>query len=201
MKKNISMLLSLVLAVAAVNLLQTEHTLETIENSVIRLHILANSDTLEDQTKKLLVRDAVLQNAEGWLSGCVTNEERCAAIRQKLPEIAQKAEQTLRAEGCTDSVSVTFGETAFPQRSYGDVTLPAGNYQSLNIAIGAAEGQNWWCVMFPALCIPAAVSQPDALPADAQRMTAAPEQYEIRLKTVDICRSIFRRLKKWFASR
>ena len=200
MRKIIGMLMTLIFAVLAVNLLQTEHTLETVEENVIRLHILANSDSTEDQTKKLLVRDAVLENAESWLAGCDTTAERCAALRSQLPEIAQTAEQTLRAEGCNDAVTVTFGVTAFPQRTYGRFTLPAGNYQSLNISIGAAEGQNWWCVMFPSLCIPAASDrQQETLPAAALDLTEHPERYEIRLKTVDVCRSIFRWLGRLLA--
>ena len=196
MKKILSILLTLLLAVAAANLLETEHTLETLEDNVIRLHILANSDSLEDQTKKLLVRDAVLRESDNWLSGCRTAEACSAAIREKLPEITQTSEKALRKEGCSDSVSVSFGTTDFPQRSYGDFTLPAGSYQSLNIAIGKAEGQNWWCIMYPALCVPAATLSPKtALPAAAQEMTQSPEQYEIRLKTLDVCRSIFRWLK------
>jgi len=195
MKKAIRLFAILFCAVTAANLLHTEAMLEQVERSVIRLHILADSDSTADQTHKLLVRDALLQSAGDWIPDGATWAEGCAALREKLPEIQKKAEETLRAAGCDAPVQVSFGEAAFPDRSYGDFTLPAGNYQALRVEIGSGSGQNWWCVMYPALCLPAAGSRPVSLPEDgAGELTAHPEKYEVRLKCVDVLRAVFRKL-------
>ena len=149
MKRFLFMMLALVIAVCAANLYSTEQKLESLEQNVIRLHIRANSDSLTDQTAKLRLRDAILPYAQEWLAGCDTQSERIAAMQQRLPEIRSLAESVLKEAGCSSSVSAEFGETAFPERTYGRYTLPAGNYQSLILTVGAGEGQNWWCLMYP----------------------------------------------------
>lgn len=191
MKKAIVMLLLLALSAAAVNIRQTGMALRAIEHSVIRLHILANSDSTADQTQKLLVRDALLSHASAWIPADADVASGCAALRAQLPEIQRTAEQTLRAAGCNDAVTVSLEESPFPARQYGALTLPEGQYQALRVEIGAAEGQNWWCVMYPALCIPAAaVSAEEALAADAYDLAAHPEEYEVQLKCVELCRAV-----------
>ncbi|MBQ8922606.1 MAG: stage II sporulation protein R [Oscillospiraceae bacterium] len=195
MKKALHLLAILFCAVFAANLMHTEAMLEQIEHSVIRLHILANSDSTADQTQKLLVRDALVQAASEWIPEGATWAEGCEALRARLPEIQQRAEETLRAAGCDAPVQVSFGEAAFPVRSYGDITLPAGNYQALRVEIGAGKGQNWWCVMYPALCLPAAEAEASLPEGEARRLTEQPEKYEIRLKCVDALRAVFRRLR------
>ena len=198
MKYGIRMLLLLLLAAAAANLGHTAETLSQIEHSVIRLHILADSDETQDQTNKLLVRDALLRSAAEWIPGDADCASGCEALRRQLPEIQQTAEQTLRAAGSSDTVSVRLEETDFPARTYGQMTLPAGRYQALRIEIGRSEGQNWWCVMYPAMCIPAA-AEPEpqqVLSSDAYNMTMHPEQYEIRLKCVDTARALLRKLRQ-----
>lgn len=198
MKKAIQMLMILLLSAAAVNIGQTGSALSEIEHSVIRLHILANSNSTTDQTQKLLVRDALLTNASAWIPADADFTAGCEALRARLPEIQHTAEQTLRAAGCNDTVTVSFTETAFPARQYGDVTLPEGEYQALRVEIGKAEGQNWWCVMYPALCIPAAsASAEDVLDADAYDLATHPEDYEVQLKCVELCRAV----TKWFKAR
>lgn len=196
MKKAIQMLIILLLAGAAVNIGQTGSALSEIEHSVIRLHILASSDSTADQTQKLLVRDALLEHASAWIPADADFSAGCEALRTRLPDIQRTAEQTLRAAGCEDTVTVSLTESAFPARQYGDVTLPEGQYQALRVEIGAAEGQNWWCVMYPALCIPAAsVSAEDVLDADAYALVSNPEEYEVRLKCVELCRAVTRWVK------
>lgn len=197
MKQAIAMLLILLLAAAAANLGQTAETLSQIEHSVIRLHILADSDSTADQTAKLLVRDALLQSAGEWIPENADFASGCAALRRQLAAIRETAEQTLRASGCPDAVNVTLEQTEFPARRYGDITLPAGEYQALRVEIGKAEGQNWWCVMYPAMCIPAAEQTPaDILSDDACNMAMHPEEYEVRLKCVDTARAAIRWVQK-----
>ena len=198
MKKALRLFTVLLCAVIAVNLLHTEAMLEEVEHSVIRLHILANSDSTADQTQKLLVRDALVSRSGEWIPEGATWSEGCGALREKLPEIRQAAEETLRAAGCTDSVQVSFGEAAFPERQYADLTLPAGNYQALRVEIGTGQGQNWWCVMYPALCLPAA--ETDAVMAahfdrGVLELVGQPEKYEIRLKCVELWRAVVKKLR------
>lgn len=195
MKQAIKMLLILLLAVAAANIGHTAETLSQLEHSVIRLHILADSDETSAQLQKLLVRDALLQNAEQWIPSDTDFLGGCEAIQKRLPEIRQTALNVLREAGCQDSVSVCLEETAFPERKYGDLTLPAGTYQALRVEIGKAEGQNWWCVMYPAMCISAAAQDTELHFDDsAYDMARNPERYEVRLKFVETARAV----KKWF---
>ncbi len=192
MKQIIKLLLILLLAAAAANIGQTAETLSQIEHSVIRLHILADSDETDAQTKKLLVRDEILKHAAEWIPDDADFDAGCDALRTHLSEIRQTAADTLRKIGSQDTVHVAFEKTVFPERTYGNVTLPAGEYQALRIEIGSGKGQNWWCVMYPAMCIPAAseAAAEDVLDDEAYDMALHPEQYEIRLKCVDTARAV-----------
>ena len=196
MKQAIGMLLWLLLAAAAASVYQTAESRSMLEQHVIRLHILANSDSTADQTDKLLVRDAVLARAHDWITDGADYSAGCDALNASLPEIRGTAEQALRAAGCGDPVRVSFTTEDFPARSYGQFTLPAGTYRALRIEIGASAGQNWWCVMYPSLCIPAALASSDTLPAPACALAEHPEEYELRLKCADVCISAVRRLRK-----
>ena len=194
MKQAIGMLLWMLLAIAAASVHETAAAVHTLEDHVIRLHILADSDSTAAQTEKLPVRDAVLDFAAELLPDGADYQTGCAVISGALPELRRIAEQTLRDAGCQDPVTVSFGRTAFPERTYADFTLPAGDYQALRIAIGNAEGQNWWCIMYPSLCIPAA-SGADALPEDARALAEHPAKFELRLKCADLCTAAAERLR------
>lgn len=204
MKQAMKMLLLLILAGAAASLSGTERALKGLEQSVIRLHILADSDSTADQTQKLLVRDAILQRSDKWIPEKADFSADCEAIRAVLPQIQKTAEEVLLAAGCSDPVKVSFGAADFPARSYGELTLPAGTYQALRVEIGSAAGQNWWCVMYPALCIPAASGTESCglsdgvLPPESAALAAEPEKYEVRLKCVDAVRAAVRRVRSWF---
>lgn len=124
-------------------------------SSVIRLHILANSDSAEDQQLKLSVRDEVLNTVSDILRNAESKSEAEEVLKQNIELIKQSAEKVIVSSGYSYSVSVTLTEEQYPTRTYENVTLPAGEYTSLRILIGEAEGQNWWCVLFPKLCITA----------------------------------------------
>ena len=191
MKKAIRDLILLVMLFAAAAVMQTGTALSSLEHSVIRLHILANSDSTADQMQKLLVRDALLAQAETWIPQGADFAAGCAALEAHLPEIRETAEQTLRAAGCSDPVRVSLEQCPFPARSYGTLTLPEGNYEALRVELGDAAGQNWWCVMYPALCIPAAAADAaETLDADALDLAENPADYEVRLKCVELCRAL-----------
>ena len=128
---------------------------EDIPEHVLRLHVLANSDSQEDQTLKLQVRDRILQESAGMLDGVRNKEEAEQRIRETLPALQRAAEDEIEQRGYTYPVTVELEQTYFPTREYEQVTLPAGTYEALRVCIGAAEGHNWWCVVFPSLCLPA----------------------------------------------
>ena len=125
---------------------------EDIPEHVLRLHVLANSDSQEDQTLKLQVRDRILQESAGMLDGVRNKEEAEQRIRETLPALQRAAEDEIEQRGYTYPVTVELEQTYFPTREYEQVTLPAGTYEALRVCIGAAEGHNWWCVLYPNLC-------------------------------------------------
>ncbi len=130
-----------------------------IYSDVLRLHVLANSDSEEDQALKLKVRDALLSASEPLLADCRTRDEAEHALRENIPLLEQTAKETLAAHGCDDSVAITLNEEVYPTRNYESFCFPSGRYLSLRVMIGEAEGQNWWCVLFPPMCLGAASKQ------------------------------------------
>lgn len=121
---------------------------------VIRLHVIADSDSPEDQAIKLEVRDAVLSVARRILARCTDADEAWRVLNDRLPDFLMAASDRLTELGCDADVSAQAGVFEFPDRDYGGVTLPAGDYRALRVIIGSGEGRNWWCVLFPDLCLP-----------------------------------------------
>lgn len=124
---------------------------ENIYNSVIRLHVIANSDSESDQTVKLAVRDALLEKADEIFDGS-TYDEAVDIAKSSLEAIEQTANDVLSANGFEYCGNVTLETEDFPTRDYGDVEIPGGKYLSLCVRLGDAKGKNWWCVMFPPMC-------------------------------------------------
>ena len=127
-----------------------------VRQEVLRLHILANSDSAADQAVKLLVRDAVLEETGELFSAAGTLEEARKTVEENLPAIEETARRVLRSKGCSYPVKAELTRMYFDTREYDGTTLPAGEYQALRLCIGRAQGKNWWCVMFPPICVPAA---------------------------------------------
>ena len=125
---------------------------QRLAEKMIRLHVVANSDAPEDQSIKLLVRDAVLQEAANALEEGGEAEER---LRAHLAQMENAANETLRQLGSREQASVSLRNELFPTREYETFRLPAGVYRTLRVTIGEGEGHNWWCVVYPALCLPA----------------------------------------------
>ena len=138
-----------------------------IYDNVIRLHILAASDSEEDQEDKLAVRDAIL-GEYGPLLQCESEADAAARVEELMPAIKELAEKTLAERGTPARVTVTFTDEGYPTRTYGGLIFPSGTYHSLRILIGEGVGKNWWCVLFPPLCVGAATEEvPITPPADA----------------------------------
>lgn len=178
--------------------LWAEATQAQLAEKVIRLHVLANSDTEADQTLKLQVRDKVLAQTDQLLAGQENAAQAAAVLRENLEPLAQTAAQEIAAQGYDYPVTVSLEETWFPTRQYEDVALPAGNYQALRVVIGAGEGHNWWCVVFPSLCLPAvserAVQTAGLTHQDYALICEDSQPYTIRFKTVEWWESC----KHWF---
>lgn len=152
-------------------------TQEQLSDKVVRLHVLANSDSEEDQALKLLVRDAILERAEDLLSKSGDREEAEGLLRGRLLEFEQVAAAVIAQAGYDYPVRVELEDTQFPTKEYDGFTLPAGEYLALRVLIGEAKGQNWWCVVFPPLCTTASVEVP------ASALEAGLSEEEVRLIT------------------
>ncbi len=130
---------------------KVEKTQEHMAEEVLRFHVLANSDSKEDQNLKMKVKDTVVS----WMEEEMDTESLAqtkAFIRSHLPQIEALAEETIQKEGYSYPVRASLEWTVFPEKTYGDITFPAGTYEALRIQIGEAQGHNWWCVLYPSLC-------------------------------------------------
>ena len=153
-KKPPILLLSLVIGLAAAMIwgAWSLRAQQALADKVVRLHVLANSDSQEDQALKLQVRDAVLARAGELLDASDSRREAQALLEEHLPELAELARQTAAAVGYDYPVRAELSDTVFPTREYDDFRLPAGEYLALRVVIGEGGGRNWWCVVFPPLC-------------------------------------------------
>jgi stage II sporulation protein R len=126
-----------------------------LAEKIIRLHVIANSDSAADQALKLQVRDEILLQAEDLLTEAESPQEAASLLEDNLHILAQTASMAARQAGQPCAVRVCLEETWFPTKQCGDLSLPAGEYQALRVILGDGEGRNWWCVTFPSLCVPA----------------------------------------------
>ena len=185
--------LALFVACLVCTALWAEATQVRLASQVIRLHVLANSDSEEDQALKLEVRDRVLETTSALLTGETEPQAAAVLLNQHLDDIAQTAAQEISAQGHDDRVEVRLEQTWFPTRQYQGISLPAGNYLALRVLIGAAEGHNWWCMLYPNLCFLDAVHAvlPEKGKQELKRMLTE-EEYELCMSGGKIkCRSYF----------
>ena len=123
-----------------------------LRSDILRLHVVANSDSQEDQAVKLQVRDAVLATLQEGMADIADPEEAVSYVKSMIPKLTKAANQVLEQAGFDDTVQISVGEREFPLRVYDTFSLPSGVYQALKVVIGEGQGQNWWCVVFPELC-------------------------------------------------
>lgn len=190
--------LALFVACLVCTALWAEATQVRLASQVIRLHVLANSDSEEDQALKLEVRDRVLETTSALLTGETEPQAAAVLLDQHLDDIAQTAAQEISAQGHDDRVEVRLEQTWFPTRQYQGISLPAGNYLALRVLIGAAEGHNWWCVVFPNLCLPAvserALEASTLTPGQISLLQEEETSYVFRFKTLEFWQSLKHRL-------
>ncbi len=154
-----------------------------IYDSVIRLHVLANSDSEEDQALKLQVRDAVLEVTVPLLSDCSDRETAKRLLEEHMKELQTAAEGVIAQAGRSDPIAIRFGEEAYPERTYDSLSFPSGSYLSLRVCIGDAEGQNWWCCLFPPLCLGTSTVPTEQAEDSFVAVGLSPSQYKIITET------------------
>ncbi len=166
-----------------------------LPRDVVRLHVVANSNGAEDQAVKLLVRDAVLEEAARWYQGAGSMEEASSRLCTHLQSIAGAARQVLGEQGMGYSATAQMTEMYFPTRDYGDFRLPAGRYRTLRVTLGEGAGKNWWCVVFPSLCLPAATQEEAllTLPEGERQVVEGGQDVQVKLKAVELWES----LREW----
>ncbi len=151
-----------------------------LAHQFVRFHVIANSDSVQDQTLKLRVRDRIISETEALFNQSENVEQTKKIIKENIAFIESKAQDEVIKAGYKYNVSVSFGTYPFPTKKYGDVTLPAGNYEALRVVIGEGAGKNWWCVLFPPLCFVDATH--GKIPEDTKqnlKKVLTEEEYEI----------------------
>ncbi len=185
----------LMLAVAFVLLLtltKLEQARQELQENVIRLHVIASSDSDSDQKLKLKVKDRIVAFLTPKMEHCASRQEAQNILQALLPEIEQTANAVLQKENSTSTAQVMLTQEPYDTRHYDTFSLPAGVYQSLQIRIGAAEGKNWWCVVFPTLCMPSDSSTVEdravmaGIGQDTTKALTGNEDYEVRFFLLDL---------------
>lgn len=163
-----------------------------LRESVLRLHIVANSDSSEDQQIKLKVRDEILSRSEEIFQNCDSIEGAVISAKDACEEIEKAANEVLAKNGFSYGAKAEIGDCYFETREYDDFTLPAGTYNSLIITLGEANGKNWWCVVFPQVCLPAAKSASlyDTADENSAQVAYGKSQYQMRFKVVEVYENI-----------
>ena len=172
------------------------HTANTLSREMLRLHVIANSDSADDQAVKLLVRNAVCAEMESLTAEATDKAAVMEAVTAHTDTLTAVAKETLVAAGCDLPVTVTVCRESYPTRAYDTFTLPAGVYDSVQVKIGAASGQNWWCVLFPPLCMGVAEVEEELVevgftPGQVKLITDSDAvDYTIQFKVVEWVRAL-----------
>ncbi len=200
MKKCILISMALILTISAVMILPI-HGENEIYDSVIRLHVLANDNSEKEQALKLHVRDAVLAAAKPLLASAKTKDEAEEILSRSLDTLQGAAQSAIRRAGRNDTVKVTLTNEVYPTKKYEALAFPAGEYLSLRVMIGEARGKNWWCVLFPPLCLSAATDKSTAeaaflaagLTEEQYRIITDTEKpkYKLRFKILEFASALF----------
>ena len=175
---------------------------DALEKKMIRLHVLANSDEQYDQELKLLVRDRVLTEATALLEESADMQDARTRLKNALPQLEQTARQEIAAQGYDYTVSARLENTEFPLKEYDGFALPAGEYLALRVLIGKAEGQNWWCVVYPPLCTAAAADMEETAMSsglgkgELSLITEENTGYVLKFRSLELWESLRQWIKK-----
>lgn len=184
---DISVFVTLIICIIAT--VSFENNCKGIREEILRLHVIANSDSDADQQLKLSVRDAVLRAGETVFSGSEDIISAEGRIAENTDVLLSCAKQTVAELGYDYDVKIELKRSYFPTRIYDDITLPAGYYKAVCIIIGEGKGKNWWCIMFPPLCLPAAGDNKETvsnfLTDDEMKIVTANPKYEVRFWLIE----------------
>ena len=184
MKKLLSCIICILLSTLLISALPVDGE-EKLYDNVIRLHIIANSNSDEDQELKLKIRDEILMRYSERLASVQSIERAEEEVLCLLEDIRETARKVCEREGYDYAIEIDLGTEYYPTREYGELHFPAGNYTSLRVIVGEGEGKNWWCVLFPPLCVSTAYG--DTIYADdSVPVGLTPEQYRIISKSDDV---------------
>ncbi len=188
MKKYIHLFVGSVIIAGMLLCLPFVNSCEELSEDVLRVHILANSDSAADQSLKLGVRDRVLNECSDYFNACGDKDEAIEITKSHLGEIEQIASSEIKRRGFDYPVTAQVGEMYFNTRYYDDFTMPAGRYDALRLTIGDGEGQNWWCVMYPSLCLPAVTERTDELP---DVLVGEDTEIDVRFAVYELLKRLF----------
>ena len=192
-RKNIEFAVAIGLVFAVfLSMARFDAACEDLRTNVLRLHIIANSDSKEDQALKLAVRDRILENSGDIFKDSTTLEDAEKSAIDSLQRFEEIANRVIAENNFDYGCKAEVSDSYFENREYDDFTLPAGTYRSLIIRLGEAKGKNWWCVVFPTVCIPAAgeASLADSTDKVSADVAMQPQKYVVRFKTVEIYEDI-----------
>lgn len=196
-----SLLIGIVIAVFCEEICAYAESKNNITDDVFRLHVITNSDSEEDQALKLRVRNAILEVSSGLFEKASSAEEAKILSEDNLELFEAVAKVEINASGYDYPVHCEVGRVHFDKRIYGSAELPEGDYNALRVIIGEGKGKNWWCVMFPALCLPAVTNTDEvlalaeengSLSAEELELIQNPENYEVRFYFAELLRKIFK---------
>ena len=191
-KWEIALFIALIVSVFCGAALEKEST--ELSNKMIRLHVVANSDSEEDQSLKLKVRDSVLKEVDRITKGMTDRNSAEEAIKENLSSIVIAASNEIYSHGYTYGVTAQIKQEIFPTREYDTFSLPAGEYTSLRVVIGNGEGHNWWCVVFPPVCASAAIEMDsetlNLTDREVALITESSPEYIVKFKTMEILGNI-----------
>lgn len=184
-----------------IGLSYTKKTFNNISDSVMRLHIIANSDSETDQSMKLRIRNRILRETQNIFTNAQSPKETISLAKESISLIRKIAENEVERMGFDYKVKVTIGEFPFPTKSYGNLTLPAGKYNAVRIELGEAQGKNWWCVLYPPLCFTDGVlsASPDTMSKlennlsenDFNLISQNTVPVKVRFKIVEVFQNLF----------
>ncbi len=203
-KSKLLFLISVLTLIFALTITYAKNVGNDISQSVLRLHIIANSDSDIDQSLKLKVRDRIITESGSLFKDCTSLEQSLEIVNTNRQSLKQIAEAEIKAQGFDYPVCIEVGEAAFPTKTYGNISLPSGKYTALRIKIGEAKGQNWWCVMYPPLCFTDGVLAASDEASSKLKSNLSSSEYdlitrqssgaipvEVRFKIVEVFRNLF----------
>lgn len=194
-KIEISIIIALIFSISVMNYTGFAQDVEDIRNNVLRIHILANSNSKEDQDLKIQVRDKIIEETSRLFLGATTQEVAKQAAVDNIDLIKGVAQQEVYDNGYNYKVDVEILNTRFTARNYGEVVMPSGNYDAIRIKLGESEGDNWWCVIYPVMCLPASSSRDITFTDKQVDILENNHKYKVKFAFVEVFEKIIKKFE------